>query len=225
VPTYRVLVTDITNFGELRCVAGWDLDRSKMIRPEPSPGGFWPASKVAPNGPFELGKVAKFAATEPSRNSTDFPHRTEDRVVVGPIAAGAPPENHEKMLRDAAFASLSALFEENLVVTGHKAYIKTGTRCRSLGGLVVKAKGVKIETYNNYKNKQRLRLNFSDGTLSLAPNLTSSKAYSYVAANKLGIVNTNISKASELLLRIGLARGFPEYPDRCYLQVNGLSIL
>ena len=78
-PAYQVLVTDITNFGDLRCVAGWDLDRSKMIRPEPSPGGFWPASKIAPNGPFGLGKVAKFVATEPSR-ATDYPHRTEDRV-------------------------------------------------------------------------------------------------------------------------------------------------
>jgi hypothetical protein len=29
---------------DLRCVAGWDVNRKIMIRPEPRPAAFWPAS-------------------------------------------------------------------------------------------------------------------------------------------------------------------------------------
>src|SRR2546430_1970731 len=84
---YHLLITEVTNFGKLRCVAGWDLDREKMIRPEPHPTGFWQADKIAPAGKFEVGKTASFIGTKPNP-ATGYPHMTEDRVVTSEIAVG-----------------------------------------------------------------------------------------------------------------------------------------
>jgi Protein of unknown function, DUF488 len=87
------------------------------------------------------------------------------------------------------------------------------------------ARGATIESYQNYCGKQRLRLHFRDGKTCLAPNLTSTKAYEDHAAGRRDKVNSTIAKADSLILRIGLARAFPAVPNRCYLQVNGLSTI
>src|ERR1700676_3110774 len=151
---YRLLVTEITNFGDLRCVAGWDLDRSQMIRPEPFPGGFWSSDKTAPGGPFELGGTVQFVATKPNP-STEYPHLTEDRVVAGEIAVAASLEDKaaKKLLRGVAYSSLDALFDNNLVIDGEKAYVPVGAHCRSLGGLIVPTKAAVVESYHNYAGK------------------------------------------------------------------------
>src|ERR1700722_16639524 len=79
---HRLLVTDITEYGVLRCVAGWDLDRQTMIRPEPRPGDFWPAAVTGPGAIFRIGALVQFAGQRPEP-PTAYPHFTEDRVVVG----------------------------------------------------------------------------------------------------------------------------------------------
>jgi hypothetical protein len=221
-----MLTTEITNFGGLRCVAGWDMDRQRMIRPEPRPGGFWPAGRIAPNGPFEIGKAVQFEAVGPNP-ATDYPHLTEDRVVSGKIAAGPQVSNKdfEKVLRGSAFSSLSDLFDGKLILDGDKAYVPRGTACRSLGGLKVDAKGVVIETYTNFSGKLRLRIKFTDAVGALAPNVTSTRAYELHSAGQIDALNAKISKASSLMLRIGLARAFAQMPDRCYLQVNELRTM
>jgi hypothetical protein len=222
IATFQLLITEVTNFGDLRCVAGWDLDRQKMIRPEPHRAGFWAANQIAPAGKFEVGKIVSFVGTKP-HPATDYPHLTEDRVVTSGIAGGPVlgTGRKKRVLHEAAFDSLDEIFDGKLVVDGQKAYVPVGTQCRSLGGLIVPAKGASIESYHNYEGKERLRLRFRDGTTYLAPNMTSTKAYAEHAAGRLDEVNARIAKADHLILRIGLARGFPAVPDRCYLQVMG----
>jgi hypothetical protein len=77
---YRLLITDLTEYGELRCVAGWDLDRNKMIRPEPYAGGFWHQSYCGAGRVFTPGNIVTFDANLPEPK-TDLPHLNEDRVV------------------------------------------------------------------------------------------------------------------------------------------------
>jgi hypothetical protein len=223
-PEYQLLITDITNYGDLRCVAGWDLDRNKMIRPEPHREGFWQSTMVSPAGPFEIGKTAKFKAKKPNP-STAYPHFTEDRVVEGAVKTGTPPAGRTNILKHAAFSSLDELFDGNLVVDGFKGHVPVGAECRSLGGLIVDTKGVQIESYCNSFGKNRLRLRFTTRGTALAPNITSSQAYARHAAGELGAVNREIASASKLILRVGLARAFEAMPNRCYLQINGLAIL
>lgn len=223
---YQLLITEVTNFGDLRCVAGWDLDREKMIRPEPHPAGFWNADRIAPAGVFEVGKTVSFVGSKPNP-ATDYPHLTEDRVVTSEIKAGPGVDaaQRKKILKEAAFDSLDEIFDGNLVVDGLKAYVLVGAKCRSLGGLIVPAKGTVIESYHNYEGRERLRVRFRDSKTCLAPNMTSTKAYAEHAAGRLDEVNAKIATTDNLILRIGLARGFPAFPNRCYLQVNGLSMI
>ena len=171
--TYRLLITEVTDFGVLRCVAGWDLDREKMIRPEPHPAGFWNADRIAPYGKFEVGKTVSFVGMKPNP-ATDYPHLTEDRVVTSEIGIGPVLDavKTEKVLRGATFDSLDKIFDGKLVVDGFKAYVPVGTGCRSLGGLIVSPKGAMVESYHNYGGKERLRLRFSNGKTYLKPNVT-----------------------------------------------------
>ena len=77
---YRIVVTEVTLYGRLRCVAGFDLDRGVMIRPEPEPAGFWEAKVCGPNTTFHPGHVVEFRGERPQ---TALPHNTEDIVVGG----------------------------------------------------------------------------------------------------------------------------------------------
>jgi hypothetical protein len=178
---------------------------------------------VAPKGPFQVGKVAKFEAKKPNP-ATAYPHFTEDRVVVGEVLDRPAPQGSTAILQRAAFDTLEQLFDGHLVVDGMKGYVPVDSRCRSLGGLKVNPKEVTMEAYRNPKGKNRLRLRFRVGGLLLAPNVTSSRAYEQYEAGNLDSVNSKISKASALILRIGLARAFPDVPNRCYLQINGLGM-
>jgi hypothetical protein len=222
--TYRLLITEVTNYGDLRCVAGWDLDRQEMIRPEPHREGFWPAESIGPTKSFDLGKTAQFEAADPVP-PTDYPHLTEDRVVSGKVAPGTQMSDADfrKLLRETAFPTLAELFERNLILDGSKAYIPNGTQCRSLGGLEVDVKGVVVESYHNYQGKLRLRLRFLDAAGYLGPNLTSTRAYHALHAGNIDALIAEIKGASKLVLRMGLARAFPK--DQCYLQVNEFFVV
>src|SRR4051794_10573696 len=87
-PNYEIVVTYITNYGSLYCVAGWDLERRHMIRPEP-PGAnaaeaskFWGGGFAGPGKIFSVGNAVRFKATRPPADFL-FPHATEDRIVAG----------------------------------------------------------------------------------------------------------------------------------------------
>ena len=85
--TYEIVVTDVTCYGSLFCVAGWDRVSNRMIRPEP-PGAsakmessrFWDGQTVGPGKTLSIGNVVRFVAG-PALPDFLFPHATEDRIV------------------------------------------------------------------------------------------------------------------------------------------------
>lgn len=87
VATYEIIVTDVTCYGSLYCVAGWDRLTGQMIRPEP-PGAnaadeasrFWNAGYAGPGKTFAVGNVVTLIATDALPDFL-FPHATEDRIV------------------------------------------------------------------------------------------------------------------------------------------------
>jgi len=85
--SYEIVVTDVTCYGNLYCVAGWDPGRGHMVRPEP-PGAnaaeaskFWDEERAGVGRIFSAGNVVRFAAMPPPSNFP-FPHATEDRILV-----------------------------------------------------------------------------------------------------------------------------------------------
>ena len=93
---YDLIVTDVTSYGDLFCVAGWDRLSNCMIRPEP-PGAnvaiessrFWSGQYAGPGRAFDLGNVVRFSAA-PADPSFPFPHATEDRLVDLAQSLSAP---------------------------------------------------------------------------------------------------------------------------------------
>src|SRR5229473_5127142 len=86
-PTYEIVVTDVTCYGTLYCVAGWDRRAGRMIRPEPpaanmvsEPSKFWDGRFAGPGRTFSIGNIVRVIASPPPQDFP-FPHATEDRIV------------------------------------------------------------------------------------------------------------------------------------------------
>ncbi|MDG2527181.1 dual OB domain-containing protein [Caulobacter endophyticus] len=221
--SYEIVVTEVTLYGKLRCVAGFDLQRGRMIRPEPSAGDFWPAVFCGPRTIFHPGHVVKFLGATPE---TPFPHRTEDVVVHGtPDRTAILGEaEFKKVLSRAGGETAAKVFARNLVFEGLKAYVPAGSQCGSLASVNVGAERLRLND-RPYRGEHQLRLAVvvNDRPLSLP-----------VGAKDLkqAFRNDGIEAASKLLprsglcqVRLGLARPFDAAPDRCYLQVNGIHAL
>ena len=222
---YRLLISDITEFGSLRCVAGWDLDREKMIRPEPSPGDFWPESVTGPGAPFGRGAIVEFEARTPSP-VTEYPHRTEDRVVIGRVKRTQTLSASERLaiLSGTTSEDLDSLFDSNLQVENMRGYIPRGTQCRSLGAIEVDASAVSIFEDTDW-GKKRLRCRMRHGNRTIHPTVTSTLARETYRAGGIEAVSERLANARRLHLRIGLARSFAQQPDRCYVQINDIYVV
>lgn len=218
---YSLLVTDVTDYGSLRCVAGWDVHRHKMIRPEPYPGGFWGADRINTKE-FCRGAIVEFDAVEP-RPPTSYPHLTEDRVVTGAITAASKLQKKDlwELLDASKSTNLDDLFSNNLIYDGLKGFVPKDSACSSLGGIEIGSDCASVEDYVNYGGKKRLRLRFEHNGRMLAPNLTSSRSHEIYQQGGLSELNNRLKKADRVHLRIGLARAFGAQPNKCYLQING----
>ncbi len=222
--TFRVLITDLTDYGDLRCVAGWDLDRQLMIRPEPHPGGFWDQSLCGPNKPYNPGNIVQFQAALPNP-PTEYPHLNEDRVVAGkPLL--------EKTLSRADFASnlrkvrlvdRAVAFTAPVEISNSKAYIKVGTNHPSLQGLEIRGDQISFfeDSFMNGPKKPRCLLEVPNRP-SISLSLTATDVHQLYKKQGINGLKDLYVGNYDLHVRLGLARGFGTYPDRCYMQINGI---
>jgi len=233
--TYKIIVTDVTCYGDLYCVAGWDLDRGKMIRPEPSTAianveasRFWKAEWAGPGKAFAVGNVVQFDAGD-ARNDFPFPHATEDRVVD---AAKAPEvrnrlseaEVHHVVVAGLA-NSLNAAFGSVLVRTpSGTAHVPSGNKGPSLGAVDLMPTQV-VFYEDSYKDKTKLRASINDGHASYNLPVPADAARSRWQKSGLKGLRSDLASCTRVHLRVGLSRPMSTMPDRCYCQVNGLYFL
>ena len=222
---YRVLITDLTEYGALRCVAGVDLEDNSMVRPEPGPAQFWQATSCAPDGPFVPGNVVEFEATTP-KPATDLPHLTEDRVVRGKPCA-IESYDPEKFIEHLGKLNtpLEEIFGDQVKFENGKPYIEKGTECPSLFGTAVESTAVQFHEskYKDSPAKPRVLLELPNGTADLS--ITALDLREVHRAGGVKGLNSRFESAKLIHLRLGLARAWDDYPDRCYMQVNGIYIL
>jgi hypothetical protein len=149
-PNYEIVVTDVTCYGSLYCVAGWDLERGRMIRPEPPGAGpaeaskFWDGRFAGPRQVFSVGNVVRFKAARPPAGFL-FPHATEDRIVAGGTDIELVRELDVPEMITAAAGSrsgtLTDAFDGGLVrASSGKAYVPSGYKGRSLGAVEIRAR-------------------------------------------------------------------------------------
>ena len=220
---YRIVVTEVTLYGRLRCVAGFELDRGVMIRPEPEPAGFWEAKVCGPNTTFHPGHVVEFRGERPQ---TALPHNTEDIVVGGQPRriAALSADGFRQVLQRAAAFSPQAVFGDHLRFDRDKAYVPAGAACGSLACQTIDAASFKLfdQPYRD-EHKLRAALEIAGHVLHLGVAAKTLKQ----AFEKEGLAAAQAlaPKAGRAQVRLGLARPFKDHPDQCYLQVNGLHAL
>ena len=218
---YRVVITEVTDFGaSLHCVAGWDLDAGRMVRPEPGPAAFWQKAYVGPGSVFWPSHEVSFEADRPNP-PTEFPHLTEDLVVrlntLNRVRVMPAAEFSQLALQISA-PSVGAAYGGALQV-GAKPYVVPGTQCPSLGGVTLPIQSVNFYT-DQYRDKPpKLRAMVVDGLATYDLSITSSELRALHRAGGLAAVRAQFANATRIHLRVGLAREFPQ--GRCHAQING----
>lgn len=216
----EIVITDVTMYGKLRCVAGYDATARVMVRPEPEPQGFWNAVYCGEHSVFHPGRVVEFDGFKPD---TPFPHRTEDIVVAGqPTPTGVlSAKAFRTVLAQAADVSVDRVFAERLVFEGSKAYVPAGSECGSLAGLILPVDQVTLFV-NEYNGKRRLRVRLPLRGRPVDLSVTAKDFRQIFERQGLDGANALVADSRRIHVRLGLARPWPDYPDRCYLQTNGL---
>ncbi|MCC6313760.1 MAG: hypothetical protein IT337_07080 [Thermomicrobiales bacterium] len=228
-------ITDLTRMSGRRvCVAGVTSDGA-CIRPLPQPGDL--------EEPWlyqgDRAVIRPFAVVEMDvtcRDSRAKPPHTEDRIVARQYRHVDDLDTVER--RDLLCGlSDDGAVEEIFGAHVHGdperegVWVSAGSGTRSLG--TVRAQHVSGVTYGPKENGgNKYRLSFQDKKqdyfdLSVTDlafrNYLDAKARAgaapITAAKDLG---KTLFGAADVYLRVGLARRWDKYPDRCYLQITGV---
>lgn len=234
--TYKLIITDVTCYGTLYCVAGWDLDDGGMVRPEP-PGAnpnaeasrFWDAQYVGTGKTFSVGNVVSFKASGPP-DTFPFPHATEDRVVIAgsqlAVIKQLTDAGLAEAVSDGVASSLQEVFD-NTLVRAHsgKAYVRADEKTNSLGAIEIDPDQISFYEDVTAGGKRRLRAIIEQDGLGYDLSVPADAARTRFLAGGVAALEAD-AKASDLIhVRVGLCRPFPDMPHACYAQVNGLYFL
>ncbi|MER8404220.1 hypothetical protein [Mesorhizobium sp. M0185] len=234
--TYEIIVTDVTRYGTLYCVAGWDRIRGGMIRPEPSgaiaanePSRFWDGQHAGPNRTFAVGNIVRFDANAPAANF-QFPHATEDRILV----AGQPimlvgqqtVAQTAQAVAGGISPTLEAAFNNGLIrAASNKAHVPIGYNGRSLGAIEIAPNQIQfyVQSFDPAKPQLRSRITVGNNLYDLS--VPADAAKSRWQGQGLAGLQADAQASMRIHVRVGLSRPFAAMPNSCYSQVNGLYFL
>jgi hypothetical protein len=225
----QLVITDVTRMQEGRvCVAGYTR-RGKCIRPVLPPPGIHERTLYAEGQPI----VFPFAVVEYDLLKPDpHPPHTED-VRYAPLSVRfierLDDERKQTILNKTLFPNVKAIFQVPLYSdVGY--YVMDGQGPRSLG-TVRPQQVTQIIHELSPEGKWNYRLVFLDGE-GISYRLTvTDLAWRYYhdrqrqdrrEPNEITRRLTRVLQSSQVYLRIGLARGWEKYPDRCFVQITGV---
>jgi hypothetical protein len=223
----RLVITDVTEMhGGNYCVAGWNPQAQRMVRPLPN-GANWTAGLLQQHG-VAPGATIDVVPTGQQHQSA-FPHRTEDTLVnvagiqlvhAGPIAwlaADAPP-THATV--DQAFGGRLAYSRLwNRAQQG--VHVLENTQIGSLSAVKLPVSGLNLFE-DNYQGKRSLRAYLGDSHACYNLPVV---AKSLREAYRLNGVNTAkhlLPVRGNVHIRLGLARAWAGQPGKCSLMINGI---
>ncbi len=224
-------VTDLTQMGGKRvCVAGY-LPDGTCVRPilqfECLTKDWLKMGDQAIISPFSS---VEFEFDSKIKNGSK-PH-TEDSIIQNPhyvLKGKLTIQQRLEFLVKIDDKIVNKIFGAE-ICSGPGRYIRTGEGDRSIGTI----SGPKIWKiyYDRKDNKFEYRIAFTDRSGSSYNLAVTDLTFRYFLDYLHFIENLNPQEISEslteklnssqLFLRIGLARGWNKYPERCYLQINGV---
>ncbi len=224
-----IVITDVTRMQEGRvCIAGYD-QHGQCVRPVLPPPGIHESTLFAGQRSiiFPSAKV-EFEFTQ----STPKPPHTED-IRYNPASVRfierQPEERWHKMLEATLSKNVCEIFEQP-IHSEHGHYILDGQGPRSLG--TIRPICITQVIYElSPENKWQYRLRFEDRTGADYRLTITDLAWRYYcdycrtqdkAPAGIALTLLHTIQAREVYLRVGLARGWDKFPDRCYLQLTGI---
>ena len=225
----RLVITDLTRMQEGRvCIAGYTQEW-ECIRPVLPPPGINERSLHS----HEQVMIFPFAVVQLKfAHHIHHPPHTEDRLYDPDIIQFQYRVNDERkqnILTHTIFPSVAEIFSAP-ILTGPGFYVLDGTGDRSLGTIEPNAIiGVIYE--QGEENRWKYRLSFEDGSGTIYWLTVTDLTWRYfcdwrrdqnITPHQIAFELFATLQAGRTYLRIGLARGWPRYPERCYLQITGV---
>lgn len=220
-------ITDLTRMQRGKvCIAGYDRHQVAIRPVLPGPGISERSLYI--NG---LPVIFPFAVVEIDflQENPQPPH-TEDRVF-DPYSVRflRKVRDPKAILEWSLFKSVADIFEQP-IQEGPGFYVLDCQGPRSLG-TVRPAKVIQLIYEAGEEGTWDYRLHFVDGSGELYRLKITDLTWQYYLHSQLSHAQeresittqvTTILQSKEVYLRIGLARGWKKFPERCYLQINGI---
>lgn len=223
----RVVITDLTEMhGSNYCVAGWDAQASRMVRPLPD-GSNWTAGLLQQHGIVPGASIDMDPTGQ--QHASALPHRTEDTPIVaasiqhvdaGPInwfAAGSPPA--EATLGQAFGGHLAHSRTWNGALQG--VYVPESTQIGSLSAVQVAVGELQLFE-DNYQGKRSLRAYIDDGEAYYNLPVVARNLREAYRQGGVGNAQQLLPEQGNVHVRLGLARAWAGQPGRCSLMINGI---
>lgn len=223
----RLVITDLTRMNGGRvCIAGYD-EQNRCIRPVLPPPGIPETVLLDKNKPV----IYPFASIEINllRSAPRPPHTEDIFFVIQSIRHLQLIQDRRSILQKSLFESVQNIFEQP-ILTDLGFYVLDCQGVRSLG--TVKPKEILNVRYAiGHEGTYDYRLMFTDSTSSEYRLKITDLTWQYYCRflrgddrdpDKISELLTAKLKSTEVFLRIGLARGWQLYPERCYLQITGI---
>lgn len=235
-PTYALIITDVTRYGDLFCVAGWDVNNGGMIRPEPPTANavaeasrFWSGQYAGPGKFFAVGNRVRFDAAMPPANFP-FPHATEDRVLIAGNHSAVLGQMTVAQMVQAVAAGVSASIDEAFGGQLHRAYsgkahVTAGTQTCSLDAIEIDPASISFYEDSPAPGKRKLRAKIDQGGVEYDLSVPADAARTRFLAGGVAALEADAQASQSVHVRLGLCRPFAAMPNSCYAQVNGLYFL
>jgi hypothetical protein len=223
----RLVITDVTRMHHGRvCIAGYDKEQ-RGVRPVLPPPGI-PEAALEINGqaiifPFALVELDLGAPRPQPPHTEDCDFAPYSVTFIQRVA------NREKVLSWSLYENVATIFEQP-IQTDFGFYVKDCQGRRSLGTVIPKTI-VKMIYGPDNRGAWDYRLHFYDQADAFYRLKIVDLTWHYYLDSLRGPDDepaaiaeklTGVLQQSQVYLRIGLARGWKEFPDRAYLQVTGI---
>ncbi len=224
----QLIITDVTRMQEGRvCIAGYDQD-GHCVRPVLPPPGIHESSLYAQGHPI----VFPFAvvAYDLQQRVSEPPHTEDWRYDPTSVSFVRRLDETQKRetLEKSLFRDLAAIFEVP-ILSDVGQYVMMGQGPRSLG--TIRPRRILKASYGQLEGKWRYRLGFIDASDVTHWLTVTDLSWRYYidfqfkaghSAEEISATLTQKLRSSQVYLRVGLARGWEKYPDRCFVQLTGV---
>ncbi|PJH75359.1 MAG: hypothetical protein CO064_07110 [Anaerolineae bacterium CG_4_9_14_0_8_um_filter_58_9] len=226
----KLVITDLTRMYQgTVCIAGYDSEHN-CFRPTLPPPGI-PEQTLVKDGravifPFALVEFDLLEPTPKPPHTEDYRYNADSPCFIRQV------QDRKTVLGWSLFEDVNALFDQP-ILTDPGFYVLDCQGPRSIGTIL--PRGIMKVIYEAGEDSPwDYRLHFVDRSNSFYRLKITDLTWHYYCDSLRGQGRepteisselTSVLKSRDVFLRIGLARGWKKFPERCYLQITGIYTL